>query len=83
TEAWEQVYGLGMGPWRHIPAGFEVCQAAKTPKSQHENRKQGVAVEVDVDVGSQVVFPGVAVEIEVDIGSQVVFPVPLGIDVEF
>ncbi|EJK54356.1 hypothetical protein THAOC_26024, partial [Thalassiosira oceanica] len=45
-----------MGSWHDIPAGFEVCQAAQTdPKISAQ--KQGVAMEVEVDVGSQVVFP--------------------------
>ncbi|EJK51013.1 hypothetical protein THAOC_29859, partial [Thalassiosira oceanica] len=53
TDAWEQVYRPAMGSWHHIPAGFEVCQAAQTnPKISAQ--KQGVAVEVEVDVGSQV-----------------------------
>ncbi|EJK55550.1 hypothetical protein THAOC_24710 [Thalassiosira oceanica] len=46
-----------MGPWHHIPAGFEVClvQAGSNPKISAQ--KLGAAVEVEEDVGSQVLFP--------------------------
>ena len=45
-----------MGSWHHIPAGFEVCQAGCWTNEISE-RKQGVSMKVEVDVGSQVVFP--------------------------
>ena len=51
TDVSERVYSLGRGPWEHKRVGFEVSQAARSPRFQTDDgvlRPRGGALRLEI-----------------------------------